>query len=302
VPHAYQGYGLDLVSSLPLPFLPPASGISANENITVDFVASNGPFATAPIEMSDRLARVSIPGWARFEVRDGSHIQVEAPPAATREAGLFLLGAPLAALLYQRGLTVLRGGIASQGDRRVLLIGNGGVSTLLAALLEEGWQVHCDAVVAMRQAPDASVTALSGFPVLKLWRDACDGLGEVRGLGEPVRAGSSCRWVRLGDRYAGQAVTPTCIIELGLWNRDLQVEILSRRTGLESLLRSRYHPEYASRSALPRHFAMCTALAGSVRIGRLRRPWLPFDPRTQLRPFAELMDQLHMRAGIADEG
>ena len=293
--HAYRGYGLELVSGLPLPQLQLATGTSADVDVTVDFVENGGPFNAVPIDVSESIARISIPGWAHFEVRDGRHIRIEAPVTAARDAGLFLLGAPLAALLYQRGLAVVRGGIVCRGDRRVLLIGHGGsgVSTLLAALLEQEWQVQCDSFVAIDQAADGSVTALPGLPVLKLWRDACERLGNVRGLDDSVRAGSSCHWVRLGERHVSRSVNPTCVIEVGFWNRDLLAETLPRRAGLVRLMGCRYHPGYGGRSSHARQFSIFTALASSVRIGRLRRPWLPFDPRAQIGPFADLLDRLH---------
>ncbi|MEO8257338.1 MAG: hypothetical protein ABI868_08345 [Acidobacteriota bacterium] len=295
--HAYHCYGFDLVSNLPLPHLP--AGRSTNSNVTVDFVETAGPIVAAPIDVSDRLARIAIPGWARFEVRDGRQIRIEASLAATREAGLLLLGAPLAALLYQRGQTVVRGGVVSRGDRQVLLIGAGGsgVSTLLATLLEQGWDVQCDALVAIDRTADGPITALPGLPSLKLWRDASERLGEVRGLDECVRAGSSCRWVRFDERHIGRRVNPTCVVELGLWNRGLLAETLSRRHGLERLLGCRYHPVYGGRLSAARDFATLTALAGSIRIGRLLRSWRPFDPRAQLEPFADLTDRLHDRSG-----
>jgi len=71
---------------------------------------------------------------------------------------------------------------------------------------------------------------------------------------------------------------------------------LSRRTGLERLLSCRYHPCYAGAGAIGRQFTIFTTLAASNRIGRLCRPWHPFDPRAQLEPFFNLTDRLHDRA------
>jgi len=73
--HTYRVYGLELASSLALPF--PAVDASGDEDVTIDFVDRADSIAAAPIDVSERLARIAIPGWARFEVRDGRHIRVE---------------------------------------------------------------------------------------------------------------------------------------------------------------------------------------------------------------------------------
>src|SRR5690606_31765037 len=106
---------------------------------------------------------LTVPGIARYWVRDGAHITITpAPDSRDHDITTFLINPTLGALLHQRGLLVLRGGAFMTPSGAALIIGKSaaGKSTLLARLQTRGYPLLTDALVAIdpavSSAPDNS--------------------------------------------------------------------------------------------------------------------------------------------------
>ncbi|ATQ69605.1 hypothetical protein CQW49_18235 [Methylosinus trichosporium OB3b] len=137
-------------------------------------------------EGSDRLhvedsgVAFSVAGVARYLVKDGREIVVDAIPGASpRSIRLFLLGSAFGILCHQRGLTPLHANaIVLQGEAVAFAGPTGaGKSTLAAYFLSRGCHLLCDDVCVVSFDRDGAPLAWPGPPRLKLWRDAVASLG-----------------------------------------------------------------------------------------------------------------------------
>jgi energy-coupling factor transporter ATP-binding protein EcfA2 len=121
-------------------------------------------------------------GVARYLARGGSEIVIEpVVGAAPSHIRTFLLGAVLAGLCYQRGLTPLHANAIAPEDRGIALTGpsGSGKSTLGACLAAFGRPVLADDVSVLGAGPDGRLVIWPGVRRLKLWRDTLVALGHA---------------------------------------------------------------------------------------------------------------------------
>jgi hypothetical protein len=133
-----------------------------------------------------------VPGIARYLIRDGSVIEVAVAPNADRSAAeLFLNGSARGTLIHQRGeLPLTATTLIAPNWKCVAICGPSafGKSTLAAELCGRGWLLLADDITRVSWNGTMAI-AWPSSDKLKLWHDACDGLGiDTAGL-ERVREG-----------------------------------------------------------------------------------------------------------------
>jgi hypothetical protein len=162
---------------------------------------------------------IDVPGAARYLVGDGISITIEARPAAPPDhVARFLRTAPLAALLYQRGVLACHAS-AVETPRGALLIAaesGSGKSTLAAALLLRGCGLLADDVAPVELNGEGWPVVRPTSADLVLWPDARsqffpDGLPDWIA---PNGAADSCRHLVLTRWDPPAAVTLCGIIRL----------------------------------------------------------------------------------------
>jgi hypothetical protein len=132
---------------------------------------------------------VSMPGLARFLVREAGEIVVEPLAGATPEdLGIFAAGPMLGLLLHVRGRIVLQASAVAVAGGAVLFCGptSAGKSTLAAALGQRGYPIICDDLCAIDLAAPGEPRAVADTTTLKLWAQAAKQLDLEPG--PPVRA------------------------------------------------------------------------------------------------------------------
>ena len=133
-----------------------------------------------------------VPGIARYLVREGKTVDVAVAQGADRAAArLFLLGSARGALIQQRGELPLGAATVVAPNWKSVAIccpSAIGKSTLAAALCKRGWQLVADDITRVSWNGTMAV-AWPSSDRLKLWRDACDMLGENADTLERVRDG-----------------------------------------------------------------------------------------------------------------
>lgn len=208
----FTAFDLLIRSDLELPELLPCTG---RESETPDVVlrvahvdADDAPDGrrTGPFtRIGGDWFSLEVPGIAHYLVERGAQVSIDPSPGADAAAvRLFLLGPVIAALLAQRGLTVLRGAAVRVGDRCMVCAGvsGSGKSTVAAALMLRGHQILADDVVAV----DAQGRVLPGLARLKLWADAARALGIDTAALPPVRPGLERFSLPLGASLAERAL------------------------------------------------------------------------------------------------
>ena len=93
----------------------------------------------------------------------------------------------MGALLIQRGMLVLHGNALERDGQAIVCLGHSGAgkSTLAYALMQQGWRLLADDLVAI--TPDGQV--LPGIPRIKLWHDAAKAFGLDPKALPPIRQG-----------------------------------------------------------------------------------------------------------------
>jgi hypothetical protein len=214
------------------------------------------------------------PAVARFLVETGRTITIDpAPQAEAADVGRFLRMAPLAALLYQRGILAFHAAAAANSKGAILLAGDSGAgkSTLLKALLDRGWTMLADELSAVDLDRGGEPRVWPTFPEIRLWENP-----EKISWNRPAAPDSESGWRNLPiHRQFACAPQPLRAI---YWLTMHNADRIERET-LEGMERFRAPGTLAYNShiadvLLDRADYMRTAaiLAQAVPIHRLRRP------------------------------
>lgn len=190
----YQAFGLCWHSpQLPLPELP-AGGKGPRVELTTGDPQHWPPLPagrhdTPFVQMAPGELQLTVEGIGRFRVSGGDRISWwrEHADVSDQDIRTFLLGSAVGALLIQRGLLVLHGNALEKHGEAIVCLGHSGAgkSTLAYALLQQGWRLLADDLVAI--SPDGLV--LPGIPRIKLWDDAARAFGLDPDQLPPVRQG-----------------------------------------------------------------------------------------------------------------
>jgi hypothetical protein len=141
------------------------------------------------LQMGRGDLRLTVEDIGRFRITGGDRIawHREHPGVSDQDLCTFLLGSAVGALLIQRGMLVLHGNALEKDGRAVVCMGHSGAgkSTLAYALMQQGWRLLADDLVAV--SPDGLV--LPGIPRIKLWHDAAKAFGLDPVQLPPIRQG-----------------------------------------------------------------------------------------------------------------
>jgi len=273
----YRLYGLVIDSELPLPealAAPPEARAQARVrlgDVAPDGLAGGrrlGPFAWS----GPGVLWLSVPGVARFLVRDGQEIVVDPHHGVDEDTvRLFLLGSPLGVLLAQRGTFALHGNGIRLGDGCLVCCGTSGAgkSTLAAEFMRRGHQVLTDDLAPL----DDECRVLPGTARLKLLPDAAKRLKlSVDGV-RAVRPGVAKLDLELGAAFCAEPAPLRWVYVLGRRGRELEITTVR---GIECLAPLRVHT-YRFRlvkgmALLSEHLEVCGRIADVARISVVTLP------------------------------
>ncbi len=276
----YACYGLHIASELIMPEMSPCNSAAAVPDVHIRLagLSATGPANArqlhARLWVGDNVLRLHIPGIARYEVRDGREILLDAhPDADPLSLRLFLQGSALGALLMQRNYLVLHGNAIRVGDVCMICVGDSGAgkSTLAAAFLQRGHDILADDVVPI----DENGFAIPGFPRIKLWQDAAEHLDIATTHLAPIQPGMDK--FNLPLFRDEQALTPLPVrwIYVLDWHEagDLRLEPIQGLARFTLLHKNTYRVGFlADPPARARHMTKCVRLAERVHMRRVMRP------------------------------
>lgn len=157
-----------------------------------------GPHNTAFLQMARGDLRLTVEGIGRFRITDGERIGWQRADAGVSDQDIrtFLLGSAVGALLIQRGMLVLHGNALEKDGQTIVCLGHSGAgkSTLAYALMQQGWRLLADDLVAV--TPEGRV--LPGIPRIKLWHDAAKAFGLDPAALPPIREGMN-KYLLMGE-------------------------------------------------------------------------------------------------------
>jgi hypothetical protein len=214
---------------------------------------------------------------ARYWIRNGTEILIEPYPNADEESiRVYLLGSAIGALLFQRGLQLIHGNAIEVNGACLVCVGDSGAgkSTLAAAFLQQGYRLLADDVVPV----DGNGLATPGFPRIKLWGDAARQLGiETDGL-RRIMPDMDKYNVPLAERFCDTRLPVKWVYVLEPSEGDgFVLEPFVGMARFEPLHENTYRVHFLEAMALkPKHLMQVAALAGQIRMARIKRPMAGF--------------------------
>jgi hypothetical protein len=231
----HKAFGVNWHSlSLLLPELPLANGAGAAGagpsavRVVEEDPASWPPLAPGPhdtpfVQMARGDLRLTVEGIGRFRVSGGATIawSREHGEVADQDLRTFLLGSAVGALLIQRGMLVLHGNALEKDGRAIVCLGHSGdgKSTLAYALMQRGWRLLADDLVAVT----GEGLVLPGIPRIKLWEDATRAFGLDPEALPPIRQGMH-KYLLMGEeiRRADQPTPLAALYRIQQQRRNVQ--------------------------------------------------------------------------------
>lgn len=267
----YAMFGLRVESAIDLPELPPApDGEAADLEIRCGAVRDKGPGHL-----------LEIPSVARFRISGGQRIIVDpATDADPRDIRLFLLGSAMGIALHQRSILPLHANAVDVGGGAVAFMGPSGAgkSTLAAWFHDNGFTVLADDVCVVT-LEDGMPFAYPGLPRLRLWRDALVASGRNADDHPPSYRPNSREKDHKFDVAIARTEIPSVALPLKAIflleeGSSLDIKPLQGMAAVDVLSTNTYRGGFIRKVGDPeRHLATCVAIAQTVPVSRLVRPF-----------------------------
>ena len=189
---------------------------------------------------------------------------------------MLLLGAAMGVLLHQRGVLVLHGSAIEVDGEACVFVGQRGwgKSTLAAGMVERGYRLLADDVVAIDFDGNGAPTVLPAFPQLKLWPDAIAALGRDPRRLRRLSSGFNKRErrVRAGFRTSPVRLRHVFVLAGG---PCVEVEATQPHVALLDIIANLYVARFGTELLDRRrgeHLPLCAEIGRNVPICRLNRP------------------------------
>ena len=287
----YLAYGLRIRSSFALPFraAPVPDGRSrAAADVTVGVgatpprlpnPAAKQRLGKAAWEAAPGAFLMTVDNQARYWVTDGCRILVEPLGDGDRAMEAFLVRAPFAALLQQRGLTTLHAGAVKAEAGAALFAGRKGAgkSTLLGALVERGCALLSAVFTGVEASPDGRFLALPASACLRLPADSLKALGQRPQKFEKVHEGSAKRLLPAA-RFCTEPTAMRAVYVLEAHqNADIEIRPVSWTQAQAELRWHTFQPVFLhGLGRQSEHFRIVNEMAAQVPVFAVRRPASPF--------------------------
>lgn len=283
----YQAFGLRIESELALPEALASFWQEAQQDQEPEVTIVYGDLRQAWEEseiyktyyaFSDGQFMMHIPDLAWFSVREGKQIVVSPyGDADEHKIRLYLLGTCMGAILLQRRIVPLHGSAIVIHGKAYAIVGESGAgkSTLAAALLQEGYKLLTDDVIALTwYGSDQQVPAvIPAYPQQKLWEQSLDHLGMDSGSYTTLYENKFA--VPVASMFSKEITPLGGIIEL-VKNEQLEDAAFTAYEGIRGL--PVLHAHTFRNFLIPPfglsqwHFAETAKLCGTVPIYQLQRP------------------------------
>jgi hypothetical protein len=260
--------------------------------------------------------------WYHLRYSDGTEFVIDGPGRRVwgncpegetiENTATYMLGPVMGLVLRLRGITSLHASLVVVEGRAVAIAGlpGSGKSTIAAAFSRSGFPVMTDDVAALK-VRSGRITALPGYPRLRLWPDA---VSAVLGRGKtlPRLVTRSRSWPGWDKRYLDLAEdscpfqeTPLplagiyFLVDRAEGERTPVIEEMSGSESLAALASQVYPSFHVEKDHLARDFRFLSQVAASL---PLRRVTSPRGPGTPSRIRDALLDDLQATAAATAAG
>ncbi|RBP03164.1 aldolase [Rossellomorea aquimaris] len=180
----YNAFGLNVVSDIPFPelakikFSNQCDVLIQKSNITNIPTKLNSMQSNSIIEKNN--ISFNIPGVAEFCIQNGTRITYSPiKNVDENQLRLYILGTCMGALLIQRKTLPLHGSVIAMNGNAYAIIGDSGAgkSTLASSLINRGYQILTDDVIALSIDSNGAPYVYPAYPQQKLWDQSLKAFG-----------------------------------------------------------------------------------------------------------------------------
>lgn len=303
---AYKAFGFTIHSDIPLPELQPAPNLEASADITVSYAdlteawleemsASNASFAC-----TENRVMFRVPELAIFAIENGTRISVSPETnGADDRIRLYVLGSCMGAILLHRRILPLHGSAIVVDHKAYAFVGHSGhgKSTLASALLQRGYRLLTDDVIAVTLDEQDTPLVTPAYPQQKLWQESLDIFGMTSLEYRPLADRETKYAIPVVEQFSNAKVPLAGVFELVKTDcSQVRIQPVDRLGRLPLLYLHTYRNLLLSGSGLTEwHFDITARLSGHIDMYRLERPL--YDSTVH-----ELAELVLKTIGVEDNG
>jgi hypothetical protein len=277
----YSVFGLNVVSDIPFPELARIKFSDQCDVIIQKSNIKNIPTKLNPMKSNSIIEKnnisFNIPGVATFCIQNGTRITYSPMDNVDEnQLRLYVLGTCMGALLIQRKTLPLHGSVIAMNGKAYAIIGDSGAgkSTLASSLINKGYQILTDDVIALSIDSKGTPYVNPAYPQQKLWDQSLKAFGVDSTNLLPLFEREAKFAVPVNNHFLNTPLTLTGVFELVKGDGE-EVKIHS----LESLERLRvlYHHTYRNfivkkLGLMNWHLNYTASFAKDIQMYRLTRP------------------------------
>jgi hypothetical protein len=299
----YETFGLVLQSDFAFPDMDETG--RRDVDITIRRAALSEPCQTRDFEWQthDIGPKVQTFVWktlGTYQVSDGSTIDIDpVEGVSAKHLSIPLFGAVFGTLLHMRGLLVLHASAVTRDGRCVVFLGDKGAgkSTTAFAMIESGYSLLSDDVVAITFDKKGHPRVLPAFNQVKLLDDAARKFGLDLEAAEQIHPLVEKRRHQARDAFCQEPAQATAFYLLDRGKNAAALPFPSE-DALKTLIAHSYASRFG-RDAFPadiaiRHLHACASLINAAFVGKLVVP----DELARIGEIVDLVDVQLAASGI----
>ncbi|NMO95699.1 aldolase [Paenibacillus lemnae] len=279
----YQAFGYSIHSEIPLPELQkihPSEPADADIHILYADLSERWTAHSCPAQKwvsTDQLVMFQVPELAIFASENGNRILISPDTYADEDKlRLYILGSCMGALLFQRKILPLHGSAIAINGKAFAFVGHSGhgKSTLASALMQLGYSLITDDVIAVSLDDADKPFVTPAYPQQKLWQESLDNFGMDSSQYRPLFERETKFAVPVQAHFEQETLPLAGIFELVKSDcSEVQLRTVDKLERLPLLFRHTYRKSLLAGNGLTSwHFDITARMSGNLPIYQLQRP------------------------------
>jgi hypothetical protein len=273
--YSYSAYGLRIKSSLPIPEFVPA-GTEEECGLVIQVESPARPVEVTDghagyLKVAPEYAEYAMKGVGAFRIYKGREVTLQPDPGVDDQLiRLYIVGAIMAIVLYQRGFLVLHGSAVRIGNGVAAFVGQQGAgkSSVAAALCAQGHHLVSDDVTSIDVSRHPFCVA-PGYPQIKLDPKIASSLGFDSDRGILLHPSEEKRGWRVPHGFPSTALPLKGVFLLSL-GEMLQIQPMRFQEAMVELVRHSLPTRWLHAGG-EQHFSQCETLTKHVPFFRITR-------------------------------
>ena len=279
--YCYKVFGLKIVCDIELPELMEDTSrevpdVTINKDHLLDIWL--GTVKNKQVFIVERnLIMFKVPELAIFRIQDGNRINYSPLIEGNNDQiRLYILGTCMGALLNQRNMLPLHGSAVAINGKAYAIVGDSGAgkSTLASALINKGFPLLTDDVIALKNNKDGHPLVLPAYPQQKLWENSLKEFKIDSSNLSPLFERETKFAVPIRDQFFNKPLPLAGIFELVTCEGEkVKLDSMNPLERLHVLFQHTYRNLFIKRLGLREwHLRYTASFATNIEMYRLTRP------------------------------